>query len=67
MRIMKTLKMVSKWLVVLGALEVGLMGAMGFDLVGSVLGSWPMVVKVVYVLVGVAALWGIYAMLTKKK
>jgi len=64
---MKTLKMVSKWLVVLGALEVGLMGAMGFDLVGSVLGSWPMVVKVVYVLVGVAALWGIYAMLTKKK
>lgn len=64
---MKTVKMVSKWLVVLGALEVGLMGALGFDLVGSVLGSWPMVVKVLYVLIGVAALWGVYAMLTNKK
>ncbi|MCJ7805808.1 DUF378 domain-containing protein [Patescibacteria group bacterium] len=61
------LKTVSKWLVVLGAIEVGLMGFMNFDLIGSLLGSWPMLVKVVYILVGVAGLWGAYAMLTKKK
>ncbi|KKR38986.1 hypothetical protein A2210_00810 [Candidatus Woesebacteria bacterium RIFOXYA1_FULL_40_18] len=61
------LKTVSKWLVVLGALEVGLMGVLGFDLVGTLLGSWPFVVKIVYALVGLAALWGAYAMLTKKK
>jgi uncharacterized membrane protein YuzA (DUF378 family) len=61
------LKTVSKWLVVLGAIEVGLMGVMNFDLIGSLLGSWPMLVKVVYILVGIAGLWGAYAMLTKKK
>jgi len=61
------LKTVSKWLVVLGAIEVGLMGVMNFDLIGSLLGSWPMLVKVVYILVGVAGLWGAYAMLTKKR
>ncbi len=61
------LKTVSKWLVVLGAIEVGLIGVMNFDLIGSLLGSWPMLVKVVYILVGVAGLWGAYAMLTKKK
>lgn len=60
-------KTVSKWLVVLGAIEVGLMGVMNFDLIGSLLGSWPMLVKVVYILVGIAGLWGAYAMLTKKK
>jgi len=61
------LKTVSKWLVILGAIEVGLMGFMNFDLVGSLLGGWPLLVKVVYMLVGVAGLWGAYAMLTKKK
>jgi uncharacterized membrane protein YuzA (DUF378 family) len=61
------LKTVSKCLVILGALEVGLMGVLNFDLVGSLLGGWPMLVKVVYILVGVSGLWGAYAMLTKKK
>ena len=59
--------MISKWLVLLGALEVGLMGALGFDLIGSVLGGMPVLVRLLYVLIGAAALWGIYAMLTKKK
>lgn len=61
------LKTVSKWLVVLGAIEVGLMGAVNFDLIGILLGGWPMLVKIVYVLIGAAGLWGAYAMLTKKK
>jgi uncharacterized membrane protein YuzA (DUF378 family) len=61
------LKTVSKWLVVLGALEVGLMTVLNFDLVGTLFGFWPMLVKIVYILVLVSALWGIYAMLMKKK
>lgn len=61
------LKTVSKWLVILGALEVGLMGALNMDLLGMLLGGWPLVLKVVYVLIGAAALWGLFAMLTKKK
>lgn len=61
------LKTVSKWLVVLGAIEVGLMGVLRFDLVGTLLGSWPWLVMVVYALVGVSGLWGAYAMLMGKK
>lgn len=61
------LKTVSKWLVVLGAIEVGLMGIVNFGLIGSLLGGWPMLVRAVYILIGAAGLWGAYAMLTKKK
>ncbi len=61
------LKILSKWLVVLGALEVGFMSVLNFDLVGSLLGGWPMLVRLVYALVGLSGLWGVYAMLTKKK
>ena len=57
------LKTLSKWLVVLGALEVGFMSVLNFDLVGSVLGSWPTLVMIVYGLVGLSGLWGAYAML----
>lgn len=61
------LKTVSKWLVILGALEVGLIGALNLDLIGSLLGAWPIVVKVLYVVIGAAGLWGAYAMATNKK
>ncbi len=60
------LKTWSKWFVVLGGLEVGFM-AFGFDLVGSLLGSWPMLVKLVYILVLASSLWGAWSMLMKKK
>ena len=61
------LKTVSKWLVVLGALDVGFMSVLNFDLVGSVFGGWPLVVRLIYALVGLSGLWGAYAMLTNKK
>lgn len=61
------IKTISKWLVILGALEVGLIGVLSFDLIGTLLGKWPMVVTIVYALVGLSALWGAFAMLTKKK
>ncbi|MEK7550296.1 MAG: DUF378 domain-containing protein [Patescibacteria group bacterium] len=61
------LKTFSKWLVVFGALEVGLKSVAGFDLVGSVLGGFPMLVSFIYLLVLASALWGIYAMMMKKK
>ena len=57
----------SKWLVLLGAVEVGLMGVLGFDLLGTLVGGFPLVAKVVYALIGASGLWGVYAMLTNKK
>jgi uncharacterized membrane protein YuzA (DUF378 family) len=61
------LKTISKWLVVLGAIELGLMAVFGFDLFGMIFGSWPIVLKILYGLMGLSGLWGAYAMLMKKK
>jgi hypothetical protein len=65
-RIVK-LKTVSKWLVIIGAINWGLVGLLGFNLVSLLFGGWPWLVTIVYILIGVSGLWGAYAMLTKKK
>jgi uncharacterized membrane protein YuzA (DUF378 family) len=44
-------------LVVVGGLNWGLVGLLEYNLVESLLGAWPMVVRVVYVLVGLSALY----------
>lgn len=43
-------------LVIVGALNWGLVGALNFNLVTTIFGSWPMVERVIYVLVGLAAI-----------
>lgn len=43
-------------LVWVGALNWGLVGALDFNLVNKLLGAWPTVEKVAYILVGVSAL-----------
>ena len=43
-------------LVWIGALNWGLVGAFGFNLVNALLGAWPVVERVVYVLVGLSAI-----------
>lgn len=46
------------WILVLvGALNWGLVGAFHFNLVMWVFGSWPMVERVVYILVGLSAVF----------
>lgn len=52
---------VSHVLVLIGALNWGLVGAFNLDVIELVLGSWPGLVRVVYVLVGLAALVMIFA------
>ncbi|HRN96427.1 MAG TPA: DUF378 domain-containing protein [Candidatus Levybacteria bacterium] len=54
---MKTLKMLAYLLVVVGGLNWGLVGLMELNLVEMLLGSVPVAVQVVYVLVGVSAVW----------
>lgn len=48
--------MIAEILVIVGALNWGLLGAFEFNLVTALLGSWPTVERVVYVLVGLAAI-----------
>lgn len=54
-------------LVVVGGINWGLVGAANWNLVEALLGAWPMVVKVVYILVGLSALWVAYMAFTMKK
>ncbi len=54
---MKLAHAVTFLLVVVGALNWGLIGLLNFNLVKMVLGSWPMVETLVYVLVGASAVY----------
>ncbi len=49
--------MVAFTLVIVGAVNWGLVGLLDYNLVGMVLGSWPAVEKLVYVLVGASAVY----------
>ena len=65
---MKGLHMVSWILIIIGALNWGLVGLGGFlggnwNVVNLVLGSWPAVEWLVYVLVGLA---GVYELITHR-
>lgn len=53
----KTLHMVAFLLAMVGALNWGLVGLLGLNVVEAVLGAGTMPTTVVYVLVGVSAAW----------
>lgn len=59
---MKALEMIGYWLVVIGGINWGLVGLGAFagsnwNVVNMLLGSWPQVEWIVYVLVGLSAIW----------
>lgn len=54
---MKTLDVVAAVLLVVGGLNWGLVGAAEFDLVATLFGTMSLLSRVVYVLVGVAAVY----------
>lgn len=56
---MKTFDVIAAVLLVVGGLNWGLWGALKFDLVATLLGSLPLLMNTVYVLVGAAALYQI--------
>lgn len=53
----KTLHMVAFLLVIVGALNWGLVGLFGFNLVNTLLSFMPVLEKVVYILVGISAVY----------
>ena len=54
---MKALHMTAFVLLVVGGLNWGLWALFNLNLVNTVLGSWPSVEKIVYILVGVSAVY----------
>lgn len=61
---MKALHMVTFILVIVGGINWGLVGLGDWNLVEMLVGSWPIVAKIVYILVGLSAL---YMVFTHKK
>ena len=54
---MKALHMTTFTLLIVGGLNWGLWALFNLNLVNTVLGSWPTVEKLVYILVGVSAVY----------
>lgn len=49
-------------LTAIGAINWGLVGAFGFNLVNAIFGGIPVLEAIVYIVVGIAGLWQIYLM-----
>ena len=64
---MSTLDTVAMLLVVVGALNWGLVGLLGLDLVSTLLGVNSMLSRLVYVLVGVGGVLVLYKWYSTKK
>lgn len=63
---MKTVTLVAVVLLIVGGLNWGLVGAFDYNLVDSLFGEGSVGARIVYVLVGLAAVWKIVALLTNK-
>lgn len=71
---MKTVEMLGWWLVVVGALNWGLVGlgwlvggGADWNLVHMLVGAWPMLEGLVYVLVGASGAWMLWKKLAGGK
>ena len=53
---MNTIRIISYVLVIIGALNWGLIGLFSFDLVSAIFGDMSLITRVVYTLVGLSAI-----------
>lgn len=56
---MKVLDIIALILVIIGAINWGLIAIFNFDLVAALFGDMSVISRIVYGLVGVSGLWGI--------
>ncbi len=54
---MKTIDVIAAILVVIGGLNWGLVGLFGFDLVATIFGEMSVLARVIYILVGISAVY----------
>ena len=52
---------------IIGGVQLGLQGAFNYDLAGSILGATSVVTRVLYVLIGVSAIYGLWCMVAHMK
>jgi len=65
---MNAIQMISWVVITVGAINWGLVGLANVNLVEAIFGTWPVVVQIIYILVGLAgvySVWGMFAMMNK--
>ncbi len=65
---MKWVDMLSLWLLVIGGLNWGILGITGntTNVVWMIFGTWPMLVNLIYILVGLSAVYVAWMSMSKK-
>ena len=63
---MRAINIITLVLLIVGGLNWGLVGLFGFDLVATLFGDMSMLSRLVYVLVGLSAVWQIVPLVTGK-
>lgn len=56
---MKVVDKIALILIIIGAINWGLIGIFGFDLVATIFGNMTVMSRIIYGLVGVSGIWGI--------
>lgn len=56
---MKVIDKIALVLIIIGAINWGLIGLFGFDLVATIFGEMSIISRIIYGLVGLSGLWGI--------
>lgn len=64
---MKALKIIALILVIIGGLNWGLVGLFDFDLVAAIFGAMSVISRIIYILVGLSAIYLAIASFTKPK
>lgn len=62
---MKALNCVVMILLIIGGLNWGSMGLFDVNFITAIFGSWPILVKIIYIVVGICAIYGIYMLWCK--
>lgn len=61
------LEKIALWLTIIGGLNWGLIGLFDFNLVAAIFGGMSLLSRIIYILVGLAAIWLIYAQIVPDK
>lgn len=62
---MKIIDTIALVLIIVGALNWGLIGLFNFNLVDTIFGTMSVISRIIYTLVGVAGVWGIKLLFDK--
>ena len=62
---MKVIDTIALVLIIIGAINWGLVGIFNFNLVEAIFGGLSVLTRIIYILVGISGLWGIKLIFNK--